>query len=348
MKRGPCRPNSRAGYTLMEVLIASVLIATLMAACWNLMSLYGAFLRAGREDATERQLARSLFELIADDTRLVSLPSRPGPNPPMPDVLPANASRDFELPEPFSDSRSVAVSQSFLADAALELQGSSNSLQVTFLAEPIVEENANDPFAGTELELDVEPTTTAGDSRTILYHFEAPDESGDVLEQSLPFGLHRIESTAFQLQNAREQTRPELVEDGDAVNTSGFSKLVYDSVFEPVDDLTAALDEAGGPVFEPVHEHAPECVRCEFAYHDGNRWTGSWNSTRRRALPQAIRVTLWLVSSEELQQLEAVLNAETPAGQDTVLPGIRPRRYQRLITFSAAAKPQTNSFGSEQ
>ena len=340
--------HGRCGYTLMEVLIASVLIATLMAACWNLMSMYSAFITAGRDKVQERQLARSLFELITDDVQLISLPGRPGPQPPLPGVLPANAPHDFDLPEPFTGAPTTLGDQEFQADATLELVGSGSSLQITFLAEPAAAQVTSDPLAGTELELDVEPITTAGEARTVLYHFEEPNESTELLEQSLPFGLHRIESTAFQLQNAKESGRQSLLDDAASPAQAGFSKLTYDAIFQPVDDLTQALDAAAGPVFEPTHEHAPECVRCEFEYHDGNRWTANWNTRRRRALPHAIRVTLWLASADELDQIDAVLNAEPTVSDEGVLPGIRPRRYQRLITFSASAKPQTDSLGGDQ
>ena len=67
------RHGARSGYTLMEMLIASVLIASLMSAAWNLLSLYTDFLSAGREAAATQQLARSLFGIVSDDLQQVSL-----------------------------------------------------------------------------------------------------------------------------------------------------------------------------------------------------------------------------------------------------------------------------------
>ncbi len=72
------RALSRSGYTLLELLIASVLIATLMAAAWNLMTMYSSFLIAGRSQAAEQQLARSVMDLLVTDLRAV-VPERDAP-----------------------------------------------------------------------------------------------------------------------------------------------------------------------------------------------------------------------------------------------------------------------------
>lgn len=66
--------GSRAGYTLIEMLIASVLVATLMTAVWGMMSMYNSYLVVGQNQSREQQLVRSLFQLIADDLQSVALP----------------------------------------------------------------------------------------------------------------------------------------------------------------------------------------------------------------------------------------------------------------------------------
>lgn len=353
MKRSPqARFDSRSGYTLMEVLIASVLIATLMAACWNLMSLYSGFLSAGREKVLEQQLARSIFQLIGDDIGLVSLPNRPGPTPPLPAVLPPNAESDLQLPEPLAAAFTTPTLEAvdFKADPTIEVVGTSSSLQITFLGEPPAATTVADPFAGTEMELDIAPLTTAGEARTVLYHFEAPEPGVEVLAEGLEFGLHRVEVSAFQLQEAKENQRLGLLEGAAQPGSSGgFSKLTYDAIFEPTDNLTEALATATGPTFEPTHEHAPEVMRCGFEFHDTNRWVSNWNSRQRSALPYAIRVTLWLASSAEVETVRDVVGAGSlPQGDSDALPGIRPRRYQRIIALSAAAKPEADLLGADR
>ncbi len=64
----------RGGYTLVEMLIASVLVAALMSVVWGMMSMYNSYLTAGQAQATEQQLTRSLLQMLETDLRSVSAP----------------------------------------------------------------------------------------------------------------------------------------------------------------------------------------------------------------------------------------------------------------------------------
>ena len=65
---------NRSGYTLVEMLIASVLVAALMSVVWGMMSMYGSYLTAGQAQATEQQLTRSLLQMLERDLQSVSAP----------------------------------------------------------------------------------------------------------------------------------------------------------------------------------------------------------------------------------------------------------------------------------
>jgi len=66
--------NRRNAYTLIEMLIASVLVAALMSVVWSMMSMYNGYLRAGQSQAVEQQLIRSLLLLLEDDLQSVAIP----------------------------------------------------------------------------------------------------------------------------------------------------------------------------------------------------------------------------------------------------------------------------------
>lgn len=66
--------DPRAAYTLIEMLIASVLVAALMSVVWSMMSMYNGYLRAGQSQATEQQLIRSLMLLLEEDLQSVAIP----------------------------------------------------------------------------------------------------------------------------------------------------------------------------------------------------------------------------------------------------------------------------------
>ena len=65
---------NRGGYTLVEMLIASVLVAALMSVVWGMMSMYNSYLTAGQAQATEQQLTRSLLQILERDLQSVSAP----------------------------------------------------------------------------------------------------------------------------------------------------------------------------------------------------------------------------------------------------------------------------------
>lgn len=71
-RNGFCRKN-RAGYTLVEMLIASVLVAALMSVVWGMMSMYNGYLTVGQTQAVERQLIRSVLQLLEDDFQNVAI-----------------------------------------------------------------------------------------------------------------------------------------------------------------------------------------------------------------------------------------------------------------------------------
>ena len=64
----------RGGYTLIELLIAAVLSATLMTVIWGLLSMYNGWLTAGRVQSEERQLRRSLMMQLQEDLEAVAAP----------------------------------------------------------------------------------------------------------------------------------------------------------------------------------------------------------------------------------------------------------------------------------
>lgn len=345
---------NRTGYTLAEVLIASVLVASLMAVCWNLMGLYSGFLSAGREKVVERQIARSLFEIIQEDVRVVSAPTKSSlPPPPLPDTAPMLAT----VGEPVETSRvgfepfgaSMFDESSFTADTTVRLLGTSTSLSITYLVDHPGSRDVGAVERPEDLLDDIDDSSQlAASANTIVYHFEPPTP-GLAIERPLPFGLHRVEASAFAYQEALEAQRLANAEDSSLRSSGVLNRFTYDALFQPVDEVTSGLDEIAGPVFEPTHDHVPEAVRVHFEYYDGTNWISNWNTQGRRSLPSAIRVTLWLISNEELATAREVLafEADASGSMEVDLPNIRPRRYRRVISLSPHTQLDTDSMFAE-
>ena len=55
------------GFTLLEILLATVLMATLLLAVWSLLNTYAALFEKGQTRTDHSQLVRSLSRQLTDD-----------------------------------------------------------------------------------------------------------------------------------------------------------------------------------------------------------------------------------------------------------------------------------------
>ncbi len=99
--------SERGGYTLVEMLIASVLVAALMSVVWGMMSMYNSYLTAGQSQATERQLIRSLLQLLENDLQSVSAPDTNPKVVPTLESMNESSALSTEMPAPVVDPMSV-------------------------------------------------------------------------------------------------------------------------------------------------------------------------------------------------------------------------------------------------
>lgn len=335
------RDETRSGYTLMEMLIASVLIASLMSAAWNLLSLYTDFLSAGRESAATQQLARSLFEIVADDLQQVSLNGdETSPTPtvaPMFDAVSFDeelAAQNFDLeneateitPAPSSIDLFLQSQAEPTVPGSLELIGTSSSLLLTRLRSPAIDHTANSRLSGSLDEFSMaglEDSSLAGsnpsvsDIATVVYQFEASRIS-DGTARSLPGGLHRVEMESQQWFAAMQSSVDLDGGEDSELDRSTLEALLYGSSVDASLSGSASTNEAfpegaelgeDSPVQtpQPQHEHIPEVVSCRFAYFDGSAWASNWDSRSSRTLPRAIRIEFSLLSASDLQQVSDAL-----------------------------------------
>ena len=364
MKAGPRpRHGARSGYTLMEMLIASVLIASLMSAAWNLLSLYTDFLSAGREAAATQQLARSLFDIVSDDLQQVSLNDNERGLAPT-HILPPPSPFDL-LP----DSQTGAT-----VPGSLELIGTESSLLVTRLRSHTTAPRTELLLANTLDDLlmaELQDNSLTGsrisvpDIATVVYQFEGTRIS-DGTARSLPGGLHRVEMESQQWSAAmRSRVDLDAGEDSE-FDRSTLESLLYTSSVDAslpgsasgsdgLPEDTDFTDEASVRSVQPQHEHIPEVVSCRFAYFDGSGWASNWDSRTSRTLPRAVRVEFSLLTTSDLQRVTASLQSGPIEGDrldqtaQTIKPGVgaeedefdadpfsaaNPLHFERIILLS--------------
>ena len=135
MRRNLTNRSDRSGYTLVELLIAAVLVSALMSTVWGMMSMYNSLLSAGKAEVTEQQLVRSLFQMISEDLSTALTPSE-GRH----EMAAAFTADDSATVDLFSDledgglfsERSVFESSSHAMNPAAPIfLGTSNAIRIT-------------------------------------------------------------------------------------------------------------------------------------------------------------------------------------------------------------------------
>ena len=320
--------RNRPGYTLIEMIIASVLVVALMSASWSLLSLYTGFLSAGRERADTRQLARSLFNIMSDDLRHVAVSARE--STPVRQQLAFSRGQDdgsVHASEGPGMAPAHAPLRELTMTGTLELIGQAGSIRLTRrqLAgvdapndRPSIPAEVSD-FTGNPGPF---PTVSSGtaDIVTVVYQFEAPHvEEPDSMR--LRAGVHRIEVESRHWTRA-EQQRGDRFQDSFGSPQLDVNLLQLLSSGPPADpsvpgsewsESAVAADDGGrGSVVSgwiPQHEHIPEVVHCQFRYFDGTDWLATWDSRSRGAFPTAVQIEFSLLSAGDLQSIAGRLHA---------------------------------------
>lgn len=375
---------NRRGYTLVEMLISLVLVVTLMSAAWGLTSLYNRFLTAGRSQALDQQIARSLFQLIDDDIGLMSLPVQPRQTRTKPTEDDFNSrdsnSLDTDPGEPSEPAEpDLGVFSGFMDQLAkqnldlppLEFTGSATELRMTMVSpvdsRPIQAVTLpNQSLGGLSSMADDQSELQTDTSRlvTVVYQFQAPGMTTD-FDQQLAAGLHRIEIPTLQLRQLTSSSQFEQPASSDRRgsssgqrSTSGeINRFTLEALLTPPTAIEAARDDESEALPKPRHEHIAEVVHFEFEYFDGAIWNSSWNSAD--ALPTAVRVRFGVVSADELQKIATVFADATEQPQPATdsaddaddpdpdpLAGIAPRRFERILLLSSEDPPAAN-FGDD-
>ncbi|MBX3440562.1 MAG: prepilin-type N-terminal cleavage/methylation domain-containing protein, partial [Planctomycetaceae bacterium] len=345
--------NHPAGYTLLELLIASVLLATLMAVAWNLMTMYSGFLVAGRRQASEQQLARSLMDLLATDLQSTVRPIETGKSntidPPLAptSMSPESARRrprgplssprpDVISPEPDPQDEFSRPATSDRLDGVMTLpevtfQGSDRSLRLIIVrSEPDLDRLS--PSAADGLPLDAGAAGEIRNERmgtrgTSLSEFDAPTAVAagtwtQVVYQFEPPRAIRRDEQELAPGLHRFEIPVELLgllnSDDMSLNRSdaGFESYLSDRDDEATDivESIGRLTERG--ITGITHEHIPEVVACRFEFYSDRAWRPEWDAAWDQARPRAVRIRLKLLASNEVEALNKLLGSDAEDESD--------------------------------
>ncbi len=325
MKQSPPHQLYRAGFTLLEMLIAAVLVSALMSAVWGIMSLYNSMLTAGQDEVTEQQLVRSLFQLMSEDfsTVLTPLEERKVAE------VPVNAEENAFIEAATEDEESIVQRSVFDTSkknshpAAPVFLGTSTAIRITThkVVPPKIEPELSEFDLLDELGGDLFSDEQAGEQgkapavsefQTVVYQFQRPGQRES--SQSLPGGLYRIQVDSLDLLtllNSRSAFEESRAEDNVRVD-----RLTLESLLFPQQDRLeeVAEEELETETIVPHYDLVPEVVDCQFEYFDGANWSSEWPTGENSEVsyPAAIRIRFDLINKQELEKLEAL---ETPDQQ---------------------------------
>ena len=281
--KSPHSKADRRGFTIMELLLASMLTAILMAGLWGLLSIYERLFMSGETRTEQAQLVRSVMDqLAADLTRAIA----------------DNAA---------SSSGGTAAVRRF------GLFGASRAFQVDVLQAPPIESIAG--FLGDDVDRPGRGrfAEKIPELRTVQWQFETADGEGRRGRRSWS-GLIRREldwetpgakggGTRASRRIAGNSTKSRLSRQSPAVGS------FQDGRLEPDSDDESIL-------------RVPEVVGVEFRYFDGRGWSDEWNSLTRKSLPMAVEVVLHVKRAAPAVGLSepAPQEEETPAADSLTEP----------------------------
>ena len=332
--------RARQAYTLLEVLIAGVLVTVLMVAVWSMLRTWSNMYEKGQSRTQLAQLVRSLSDQWTEDIQSVVVPARPrssrsrSPSNVLAPAVPTQESTsepDSEIAEE-SDPMALESEASSFEVREVALVGGKDWLVLDVVRTP-------SPWLQSEVDSETETPTEMGpqvyvpDLQRVIYTFVGKDDSQDSIEGSeVGEFLNTGETTPGLLRLAMAREFVGEMEDQEELG-GGLSRgtSLRTRIFEFRDrilmggsyDLSSAITEEEPTVDEAFvipetdnspdqrdglegvleQDFVPEVRWLEFRYFSGSSWSDSWDSSGGKGLPVAVEIRFEL---EELQPIEAI------------------------------------------
>ncbi len=325
--------NRSSGFTLLETMLVLILLSSLLGMLWSIVRLYSRSYLTTENRVGRSQLVRSLAQMMNDD--LGSAIQDPI-HPQLETTTGGTAIRRFGIRGNTQGLQIDVVQPNLFAPTATPEEnrqvalglGKSKAPQVpelkTIFYEFISPATMKKPEPPSDTSISSNITEDGMEERApsgsqLVGSLQVLDNSRDSavsLSQQLveKFGLSRREldfETPFENSGSGSSS-------GDSRETvagSAFVGSLQTPTMEDLEDpLGKAQEEIGQKILTPTQLTmsteeatlwAPEVVDCHFDYFDGKSWLTDWDSIKKEGLPVAIRVTLKLMSIDEVEILRS-------------------------------------------
>ncbi len=255
---GRRRPHRPAGFTLLEMVLATALALVLLGGLWGLFSTYTNLFDKGQTRVEQSQLVRSLMQQISTDLRSA-------------------------IQDPVAGVPTTGAEQG--PERRFGLFGSATDLRMDVLQLTPLRANAT-PVGGVERSDEPGTIARVPELRTIHYQMITATLTDDGLDEPSS-GLMRSE-TDFEspVSEAAEVLADDLNSTADLPGLDDESATLETALQTPA----SAADDSSLWV--------PEVSAISWRYFDGATWTTQWNSIQRKALPVAVEVQLQLTQNQ--------------------------------------------------
>jgi prepilin-type N-terminal cleavage/methylation domain-containing protein len=274
----PGRTGPRAGYTLLEVLVASAIAALLLAALYVALDTAMIRMDTGRDQVGGNDFARALFNRIGADLQASLGPLQPksGGGTPM---------------DPASTSGSTPTGGTTTGGTGTNTTGTGS--------------NSTTGSSGTSGSTSGSTTASASDTGST----EGTAVASDLPFQGGVFGTNKSVSV-FLSRVPTALIDPAAAADPESIHSTDLRKVTYyqsstgalcrqERPWVTADGVRNSLEpDSSTEAFDVI---APEVVDATFEYYDGGTWQGSWDGSMTGldgvtpvGPPRAIRVTLVL------------------------------------------------------
>jgi hypothetical protein len=282
--------------------IASLLVAVLMASVYQTLFIYRKLFERGETQTEEIQLVRTLSQQLSDDL--------------------VGAIQDPVFIDPKSRGPSGA--------RRFGLFGTATELRIDVLQIPAFQ------VAPTPTALEMEDTTKprklqAPELRTVYYSFYESIS----LDSTLPDA--RVGLTRREL----DFETPEILDEGDVTGLAEVSPAeAVPAEQAGVVTSSSTFDQLLEVGMDSSVMWAPEVVAMKFRYFDGSKWRKSWDSLARKGLPVAVEMTVAVASLDDADRLRGAASGMVEGmggatvSEDTSLPEGVPVPEDELLTRS--------------
>ena len=329
-------PRSQRGFTLLELLLSLALIVVATSLVGSLMSLYARSFANRADTIKQRQLARSILTMMADDIRGV-VQAQPYDQSVLQGMLGASSGGSAGAAGAGAETSSGTGTAA--SSSAGSSSGSSSGTEVVTDA-PLTSLPPGIYGSQFQLIVDVSRVPRSNEFNIVPSGVGMlTDMPGDV--KSVTYLLQTGGPLGVQDSMLQVATAP----DGALGANSGLVRRAIDRNvlrFAEESGTMTQIENLGDLI-------APEVVAMEFSYFDGTQWINQWDSSMQ-GLPWLIEITLALQSpaAAEKNPLSAGVNLATLPVEDRQSYGIQV--YQLTVAIPGAnlqAVPANQAGGME-